>query len=73
MVQQRKTNDNILINRKWESSILTARSFLSVDAGSDHQLILANVKFRLKVKYKSIRQKKFDIQKLKDANTKKIF
>ena len=64
--------DYILINRRWKSSILMARSFPSMDVGSDHQLVLTNVKLRLKVKNKPIRQKKFDIQKLKDADTREI-
>ena len=50
-----------------------ARSFPSVDVGSDHQLVLANIKLRLKVKTKPTRHKKFDIQKLKDADTREIF
>ena len=51
-----------------------ARSFPNVDVGSDHQLVLANIKLRLKVKTKpTIKQKKFDIQKLKDADTREIF
>ena len=35
--------------------------------------ILANIKLRLKVKTKPTRHKKFDIQKLKDADTREIF
>ncbi|XP_072025129.1 craniofacial development protein 2-like [Amphiura filiformis] len=65
--------DFILIKQRWKSNISMARSFPSVDTGSDHQLVLANFKFRLKVKPKPLRQNKYDIQKLKDSTTRSSF
>ena len=44
-----------------------------MDVGFDHRLVLANIKLRLKVKTKPTRQNKFDIQKLKDADTREVF
>ncbi|XP_038055161.1 craniofacial development protein 2-like [Patiria miniata] len=65
--------DFILINRRWKSSISMSRSFPSADIGSDHQLVHANMKLRLKAKPKSARQTRFDIEKLKDKNVREAF
>ena len=46
----------IIINRKMRSSITDARSFTSADVGSDHQLVLANIKLKQKAKKRSTRQ-----------------
>ncbi|XP_072047001.1 craniofacial development protein 2-like [Amphiura filiformis] len=65
--------DFILIKQRWKSSISMARSFPSVDTGSDHQLVLANFKLRLKVKPKPLRQNKYDIKKCQDSTTRSLF
>jgi hypothetical protein len=39
---------NILIERRWHSSILDVRSFRAADCDTDHYLVVANVRERLK-------------------------
>jgi len=43
--------DHILINRKWKSSLNDVRVYRNADADSDHYLLVANIKLKLK-KYK---------------------
>ena len=46
--QYRNQNDYILFSQRWRSSIQSAKTRLGADCGSDHALLLA--KFRLKLK-----------------------
>ena len=43
-----KTDDYILCSQRWRSFILSAKTRLGADCGSDHELLIA--KFRLKLK-----------------------
>ena len=61
--------DYILIKHKWKSSVTSSRSFPSADVGSDHQLVLANIKLKLKAKEKPKRPKKYDVNKLSTPET----
>lgn len=40
--------DYILINTRWRSSISNTRTFPGAECGTDHNLLVANLKFRLK-------------------------
>ena len=46
--QHRNQNDYILCSQRWRSSIQSAKTRLGADCGSDHELLIA--KFRLKLK-----------------------
>ena len=46
--QHRKQFDYILCSQRWRSSIQSAKTRLGADCGSDHKLLIA--KFRLKLK-----------------------
>ena len=46
--QQRNQTDYILCSHRWRSSIQSAKTRLGADCGSDHELLIA--KFRLKLK-----------------------
>ena len=46
-------------------SVRNSRSFPSADVGSDHQLVMANIRLKLKVKKQETRIKKVNIQNLK--------
>ena len=59
--------DYIMISNKWKYSINNSRSFPSADTGSDHQLVLANLRLRFKRKQKTNYPKKYDVSKLKDT------
>ena len=62
--------DYIMINRKWKGCVTNARSFPSADVGSDHQLVLANIKLKFKSKQNRNYPKKYDIFKLTNTETK---
>ena len=44
--------DYILIKRRWRSALLNVRTRPSADCGSDHQLLVANIKLKLKARKK---------------------
>ena len=57
--------DYIIVSRKLMGSVRNSRSFPSADVGSDHQLVMANIRLKLKVKKQETRIKKVNIQNLK--------
>ena len=57
--------DHIAVNGKFRSSILNARAYRGADIGSDHNLVICDMKLKLsKVVKKANRTKKFDTLKL---------
>ena len=58
------TIDYILTKKKWRGSASHCRAYLSADVGSDHQLLILNVRLKLKAERKSKPVQKFDIGKL---------
>jgi hypothetical protein len=56
----------IMISRKWRGSIRNSRAYPSTDIGSDHQLVMANLKLKLKTNCKKNTKYKADILRLKD-------
>ncbi|XP_031765000.1 craniofacial development protein 2-like [Galleria mellonella] len=50
--------DYIIINERWRSSITNVRTFPSSDCGSDHQLLVANLRLCLKSLHKPPKQMK---------------
>jgi len=65
--------DYIMISKKWRGSLRNSRAFPSADVGSDHQLVLANVKLKLKRNRKQKKKHRADILKLKDECIKKNY
>lgn len=66
--------DHLMINGMWRRSLLDFKVKRSADVGSDHHLVTALVKIKLKkteANYKT--QKKFDIQRLRDNTIKAAF
>jgi len=57
-------NDYILCNQRWRSSILSAKTRLGADCGSDHELFI--VKFRLKLQKvgKTTRLFRYDLNQI---------
>ena len=55
--QQRNQTDYILCSQRWRSSIQSAKTRLGADCGSDHELLIA--KFRLKLKKVGITTRPF--------------
>ena len=62
--QHQNQIDYILCNQRWRSSIQSAETRLGADCGSDHELLIA--KFRLKLKNigKTTRQFRYDLNQI---------
>ena len=61
--------DYIIISKKWAGSVQYSRAFPSADCSSDHQLVLAGIKLKLKRKKVSTKTRKTDTGRLKDELT----
>ncbi|XP_072048482.1 craniofacial development protein 2-like [Amphiura filiformis] len=62
--------DYIMINTKWKRCITNCRSYPSADVGSDHQMVLTDIKLKFKSKPKCNHPKRYDIFKLKNQDTR---
>jgi len=58
-----------LVQKSLLSSVRNSRAFPSADCGSDHQLVVANIKFKLKKSPPAKHNRKIDINKLTDPET----
>ena len=66
--------DHIMINGKWRRSLLDVRVMRQADIGSDHNLLVAKIKLKLrKAKVGKDRRQRFDVSKLQDNQTKQKF
>jgi endonuclease/exonuclease/phosphatase family metal-dependent hydrolase len=65
--------DFIMISNKWKNCVNNSRSFPSADVGSDHQLVIANIRLRFKAKPKPNYPKRYDIFKLKNTNIRQNY
>ena len=65
--------DYVLVNKKWRTSITSCRAFPGADIGSDHQLLLAGVRIKLKRQRMQKKVKRFNISKQKDNLIKDQF
>ncbi|VDI48062.1 blast:Craniofacial development protein 2 [Mytilus galloprovincialis] len=66
--------DHIMINGKWKRSLQDVRVKRGADIASDHFLITANIKLKLKkMSSPTTIKRKFDINKLQDTKVKQEF
>src|SRR5664279_1800877 len=65
--------DYIIVSRKLIASVRNSRAFPSADCGSDHQLVMANIRLKWKTKKTVARIKKIDIQQLKNEDVKRQY
>ena len=59
--------DHILIDRRWQSSVLDVRSFREADCDTDHSLVIAKVRERLAVGKRAAQRfdrQRFNLRKL---------
>ena len=56
--------DYILCNRRWRSSIQSAKTKLGADCGSDHELLIAKFRLKLKKEGKTTRPLKYDLNQI---------
>ena len=62
--QHRNQIDYILCSQSWRSSIQLTKTRLGADCGSDHELLIAKFRLKLKKVGKTTRQFRYDLNKI---------
>ena len=66
--------DHIIINNKWKSSLQDVRVYTGADWGSDHNMMVGEIKLKLRKVMKRIEGgRRIDSNTLRDARTKDRF
>ncbi|XP_025097624.1 uncharacterized protein LOC112565936 [Pomacea canaliculata] len=66
--------DHLMINGSWRRSLLDVRVRRRGDVGSDHHLVVANIKMKLRsTGRKSAAHRRFDVERLQDPKLKNAF
>ena len=58
--------DFILIRRRWRSSVKVARTYPGADCGSDHQLLVAEIRTKLKSVKRDTPPRRYDVKSIND-------
>ena len=58
--------DYILIGRRWRTTILATKTRPSIDCGSDHQLLVAKIKIKLRQKKRRSGPVRYDTETITD-------
>ena len=64
--------DYILCSQRWRSSIQSAKTRLGVDCGSDHELLIAKFRLKLKKVGKTTRPFRYDLNQISYDYTVKV-
>ena len=56
--------DYILCNQRWRSSVQSAKTRLGADCGSDHELLIAKFRLKLKKVGKTTRPFRYDLNQI---------
>ena len=62
--QHRNQIDYILCSQRWRSSIQSAKTKLGADCGSDHEILIAKIRLKLKKVGKTTRPFRYDQNKI---------
>ena len=62
--QHRNQIDNILCSQRWRGSIQAAKTRLGADCGSDHELLIAKFRLKLKKVGKTTRPFRYDLKQI---------
>ena len=62
--QHQNQNDYILCSQRWRSSIQSAKSRPGADCGSDHELLIAKFRLKLKKVGKTTRSFRYDLNQI---------
>ena len=65
--------DYILVNNRWKSAVSMCRSFSKPDVASDHKLVMAGIRLKMRTVYKEKPGRRFDVEKLEDEAVRKQF
>ena len=67
--------DHVMVNQKWRRSLFHVRAKRGVDVGSDHHLLKAELKLKLRRNdpQTSLRQKRYNLHLLKDSKIRNDF
>ena len=64
--------DYILCSQRWRSSIQSAKTRLGADCGSDHELLIAKIRLKLKKVGKTTRPFKYDLNQIPNDYTVEV-
>ncbi|XP_042856752.1 craniofacial development protein 2-like [Penaeus japonicus] len=64
--------DYILVKNRWKSSIIATKTLPGADCGSDHELLIANLKVRLKKVKKENQPVRYDLQNISNEFTVEV-
>ena len=70
--QHRNQIDYILCSQRWRSSIQSAKTRLGADYGSDHELLIAKFRFKLKKVGKTTRPFRYDLNQIPNDYTVEV-
>ena len=70
--QHRNQIDYILCSQRWRSSIQSAKTRPEADCGSDHELLIAKFRFKLKEVGKIIRPFRYDLNQIPSDYTVEV-
>lgn len=62
--------DFILINQRYKNAVKSAKTYPGADVGSDHSILIAEIRRKLKKLIQNKRQPLLDVRKLNDIRTK---
>ena len=62
----------ILISQRWRSSIQSAKTRMGADCGSDHELLIAKFRFKLKKLRKITRPFRYDLNQIPSDYTEEV-
>ena len=70
--QHRNQIDYILCSQRWRSSIQSAKTRPGANCGSDHELLIAKFRLKLKKVGKTTRSLRYDLNKIPDNYTVEV-
>ena len=70
--QHRNQIDYILFSQRWRSSIQSAKTRLGADCGSDHELLIAKFRLKLKKVGKTTRLFRYDLNQMPNDYTLEV-
>ena len=72
MAQHQNQTDYIHYSQRWRSSTASAKTRLGADCGSDHELLIAKFRFKLKKEEKTTRPFRYDLNQIPYSYTVEV-